>query len=87
MSLFNDNNIFVSSLKLQYLSLQLDVQLLQLLVVFLLQLLQSQFSLNTDCRTRDAVQRAQSCQRDANINTVTEADNHTHCTDPYSVYE
>lgn len=39
-----------------YLCLQLDVQLLHLLVVVLLQLLQSQFSLNTDRGTRDAVQ-------------------------------
>lgn len=43
-----------------YLRLQLDAQLLQLLLVFLLQLLQSQFSLNTDGGSRDAVQRGQS---------------------------
>lgn len=45
-----------SNVSSEYLCLKLDAQLLQLLVVFLSELLQSQFSLDTDGRTRDTVQ-------------------------------
>lgn len=44
---------------IDHLCVELDVKLLQLLVVILLQLLQSQFSLDTDGRTGDAAQRGQ----------------------------
>lgn len=54
-----------------YLRVELDAQLLQLLVVFLLQLLQSQFSLDTDSRTRDAVQRTQSWNRERRLDHQT----------------
>lgn len=39
-----------------YLCLQLDAQLLQLLLMFLLQLLHSQFSLDADRWSRDMIQ-------------------------------
>lgn len=49
-------------LQVFYLRLQLDTQLLQLLVMFLLQLLQSHFSLDADSRSRNVVQGADGCR-------------------------
>lgn len=56
---------------MRYLRLQLDTQLLQLLLMFLLQLLQSHFGLDADSWSRSVIQGADGCSAKKVLSVLT----------------